>query len=161
MKIRVSKDYTAFAAAHFATYDGDQCEPLHGHNYHVAVSVEGPLDENAFVFNFVPLKKMMRAVCDSLDHRLLLPTQNPHLSITHDATSYQVRYRHKYYVFPREDVLQLPIPNTTAECLAEWIGQQLWARLQQAGGGHLTALEVEVEETTGQRAFCRLPNPAG
>jgi 6-pyruvoyltetrahydropterin/6-carboxytetrahydropterin synthase len=151
--IRVAKDYTSFASAHFATFEGDQCEPLHGHNYRVAVSLSGPLDENAFVYNFVPLKKLMRTVCDRLDHRLLLPTGNPHLAITADATSYTIRYRHKTYVIPREDVVQLPIPNTTAECFAEWIGHELLAQLCAAGAQNLTEIAVEVEETIGQKAW--------
>jgi 6-pyruvoyltetrahydropterin/6-carboxytetrahydropterin synthase len=30
--IRIAKERHVFSAAHFITYDGDLCEPLHGHN---------------------------------------------------------------------------------------------------------------------------------
>jgi 6-pyruvoyltetrahydropterin/6-carboxytetrahydropterin synthase len=159
-KVRVSKDYTVFAAAHFVSYDDDQVEPLHGHNYRAALSVEGDLDErNAYVYNFVPLKRALRAICDSLDHRLLLPTGNPLVAIEHTSGAYHVRSAGKTYVFPEEDVVQLPITNTTAEMLAQWIGGELNARLAGTDGFRpgLTALEVEVEESFGQRAFCRWP----
>jgi 6-pyruvoyltetrahydropterin/6-carboxytetrahydropterin synthase len=53
-------------------------------------------------------------------------------------------------------VVQLPIPNTTAEHLAEWIGGELAAALRAKGANNLTALEVEVEETFGQSAFCKI-----
>lgn len=161
-RIRVTKDYLGFSSGHFITYDGDQCEPLHGHNYYAAVMVEGDLDENAYVFNFVIIKKVLRAICDRLDHRMLLPTGNPHLTITSDDTSYTVRYQHKTYVMPREDVVHLPIPNTTSECLSRWLGEQLIADLQTQGHSlaGLRAIEVEIEETIGQRAFCRLDLPA-
>jgi len=53
--VRMSKDYLVFSAAHFITYDGDVCEPLHGHNYRVAAEVYGPLDENSYVVDFIAL----------------------------------------------------------------------------------------------------------
>ena len=153
-RVRVVKDNLVFCAGHFITYDG-ACEPLHGHNYRATVTLEGPLDESEYVFNFVTLKKMMKVICDRLDHRMLLPSRNPLLDIQSDTAGYTVRYQHKTYVFPREDVVQLPVPNTTAEHLASWIGEQLAASLGAEGAAHLTALEVEVEETTGQSAVCR------
>ncbi len=155
-KVRVTKDYTVFCAGHFITYEGDKCEALHGHNYRAAVVVEGPLGEDAYVFDFITLKRLLRAVCDRLDHKMLLPLENPHLTLTDDGVSVTVRYRHKHYVFPSDEVVRLPIPNTTAEKLAEWIGGELWPALAQQDGGALTALEVEVEESFGQSATCRL-----
>ena len=161
-KVRISKDYTGFSAAHFVTYDGDQIEPLHGHNYRAALSIEGDLDQNAYVFNFVPLKRALRAICDSLDHRLILPTGNPLLEIQHLGGAFQVRADRKHYVFPEEDVVQLPIPNTTAEMLAQWIAGGIETRLREQGGLRegLKLLEVEVEESFGQRAYCRWTLPA-
>lgn len=153
-KVRVVKDNLVFCAGHFITWAGS-CERLHGHNYRTAVTLEGPLDESEFVFDFVSLKRMTKSICDRLDHRVLLPSDNPLLDIRSDDSGYTVRYLHKTYVFPREDVVQLPIPNTTAEHLAAWIGDQLVAALAAEGASHLTALEVEVEETVGQSAFCR------
>ena len=153
-RVRVAKDNLVFCAGHFITYAGT-CESLHGHNYRAAVTLEGTLDESEFVFDFVILKRMMKSICDRLDHRLLLPSHNPLLDIHSDASGFTVRYQHKTYVFPREDVVQLPIPNTTAEHLAAWIGDQLVAALAAEGASQLTVIEVEVEETVGQSAFWR------
>jgi len=153
-KVHVTKDNLVFCSGHFITYEG-QCEPLHGHNYRTGVYLEGELDENQYVFNFVTIKKAMKIICDKLDHMMLLPTNNPLLDIKSDDTSYTIRYQHKTYVFPREDVVQLPIGNTTAENLATWIGGELEAVLKSKGVHHLTCLEIEVEETFGQSAICR------
>jgi len=151
-KVRVTKDNLVFCSGHFITYAGD-CEPLHGHNYRVAVTLAGDLDENAYVFNFVTLKKAMKTICDTLDHRMLLPTDNALLAIESNAEGYTVRYKRKTYVFPREDIVQLPMSNTTAEKLATWFGGQLEPILQSKGAANITTIEVEVEETFGQSAF--------
>ena len=156
-KIEVSKDYTIFAAAHFVTFDGGQIEPLHGHNYRTSAAVEGDLDENSYVANFSILKQALRAVCDRLDHHLLLPSDNPLLDIRHEGEAFFVNAGGKSYRFPAADVIQLPIRNTTSELLAEWIEGELEAALRSAGALRpgLLALEVEVQESFGQRAIYR------
>jgi 6-pyruvoyltetrahydropterin/6-carboxytetrahydropterin synthase len=153
-RVRIEKDYTVFCAGHFITYDGHQCEPLHGHNYQAAVSVEGPLDQNFYVLDFTRLKRALRAVVDRLDHRMLLPTRSAHIQVTPSASEVQATYRDKRYVFPLSDVVLLPVPNTTAEMLAWWIVQELRQTLGAALRG-ATAIEVEVDESSGQRAFYR------
>ena len=62
-RVSVTKDYLVFASAHFITFSGHRCETLHGHNYRVGVVVEGALDpESWFVFDFVVLKRIMKAL---------------------------------------------------------------------------------------------------
>ena len=70
-RVRVERNRLKFAAAHFATFDG-QCEPLHGHNYAVTLEVAGTLTDDAWVCDFGRLKKIGRAICDELDHKFLL-----------------------------------------------------------------------------------------
>jgi len=76
-KVRVTKDHLVFCSGHFISYEGDRCERLHGHNYRTAVEVEGGLDENQYVFDFIALKHRTRAITDELDHRMMLATRNP------------------------------------------------------------------------------------
>ena len=153
-KISVEKDYLVFAAGHFITYSG-RCEKLHGHNYRARVEVEGELDENSLVWDFVSLKRVVRQLVDELDHRMLLPLENPELQLTETDDSIEVLYLERRYVFPRRDVVLLPIPNTTAEMLAHYLAGQLKAELRQRGADRLTALVVEVEESFGQSAWHR------
>ena len=156
-KVYVSKDYTVFCAGHFITYQGDKCEGLHGHNYRAAATLEGQLNEAGYVFDFAILKRILRTICDQLDHRMLLPRDNPLLEITDDGSSVLVSYGQKKYMFPREEVVLLPIVNTTAEKLAEWVGDQIQAELSKLTPHDLTRLEVEIEESFGQSAFCSRP----
>lgn len=151
-KIHVSKDSLIFCAAHFITYDGE-CEPLHGHNYRASVTVEGSLQEDHFVFDFVTLKRLMRDLVNQLDHRTLLPDSNPQFKITLDSGTVTIDAADRHYVLPESDVRILPLPNTTAEMLAKYLAGQLKQQLDQIA--NLTACEVEVEEVIGQSAIYR------
>jgi 6-pyruvoyltetrahydropterin/6-carboxytetrahydropterin synthase len=151
-KVHVSKDYLIFCAAHFITYEGES-EPLHGHNYRVSVTVEGGLQSDEYVFNFVTLKRLMRALVDQLDHRTLLPENNPHFHITREKGEVTVAVENRRYVLPESDVLMLPLSNTTAEKLAEYLAKQL--RLKIGNTANLMACEMEVSEVEGQSAIYR------
>jgi 6-pyruvoyltetrahydropterin/6-carboxytetrahydropterin synthase len=59
------------------------------------------------------------------------------------------------YVFPRGDCAMIPIPNSTAEMLAQYLGTQVRQELTNRGYSHLTSLELEVEENYGQSATYR------
>lgn len=157
-RVSVTKDYLVFASAHFITFAGHRCEALHGHNYRVAATIEGRLDmESWYVLDFGVLKKIMRRLCDEIDHKVLLPLDNPRLQIGGDAESVTVAYDNRpRYVFPRGDCALLPVPNTTVEMLAELLAGKLRAELESAGATGLTAIELEVEENFGQSAVYRV-----
>ena len=157
-RVSVSKDYLVFAAAHFITFRGHQCEPLHGHNYRVAVTVEGELEpECRFVLDFSVLKKSLRRLVDAIDHRVLLPNRSPKLSYEQTDGRVTVLYfGEPLYVFPATDCVMLPIENTTAELIASHLAAQLAQDLRKEGYETLAWLEVEVEENIGQSATYRL-----
>ena len=155
--VSVAKDYLVFASAHFITFAGHRCEGLHGHNYRARVTVEGQLDEDTwFVFDFVVLKRLMRELCDQIDHKVLLPLENPKIRVTEEGDAVKVAYDGKLrYQFPRADCSLLPVPNTTVEMLAELLATRLRAELEKMGARGLTAIEMEVEENFGQWAVYR------
>ncbi|MDF2770824.1 MAG: 6-pyruvoyl tetrahydropterin synthase [Geminicoccaceae bacterium] len=157
-RVSVTKDYLVFASAHFITFAGHRCETLHGHNYRVGVVVEGALDaESWYVFDFVVLKRIMRQLCDAIDHKVLLATKNPHLRIAEEGDSVTVAYDNTpRYVFPARDCALIPVPNTTVEMLAEYLTGQLRTELAGEGAAGVTAIEMEVEENFGQSATYRL-----
>jgi 6-pyruvoyltetrahydropterin/6-carboxytetrahydropterin synthase len=157
-KVSVSKDDLVFSSAHFITFAGHRCEGLHGHNYRVRVTLEGALDEEVwFVFDFVQLKKIMRRLCDEIDHKVLLPLENPKLQVVDAGDSVTVAYEGKpRYVFPKVDCSLLPIPNSTVEMLAELLADRLRGELDTLGARGLTSIEMEVEENFGQWAVYRL-----
>jgi 6-pyruvoyltetrahydropterin/6-carboxytetrahydropterin synthase len=156
-RVAVTKDYTVFASAHFITFAGHRCEALHGHNYRAGIVLEGTLDEQSwYVIDFSVLKKLLRRLCDEIDHKVLLPLENPKLQVTQSDHSVHVAYEGKpRYVFPRDDCVLLPIPNTTVEMLARHLAKQVLAEFERLGIARLTAIEIEVEESFGQSATYR------
>jgi 6-pyruvoyltetrahydropterin/6-carboxytetrahydropterin synthase len=151
-KVRVTKDHLVFCSGHFISYEGDRCERLHGHNYRTAVEIEGGLDENHYVFDFIALKHRTKAITDELDHRMMLATRNPHIVIEESADGVSVRYRDRRWLFPRGDCVLLPIENTTAELLARYIAGRLVEELRKHHRFVPEVLRVEVEENIGQSA---------
>ncbi len=152
-RVSVSKDYLAFSSAHFITLRGHTCESLHGHNYRIGLTVEGPIDaECLFVVDFAILKRLARKYVEQIDHRVLLPTGNPKLAFREaDGNTWVDYFGIPTYHFPTRDCAMMPIANTTAEMIAEWFAVRLRADLE-AEGAKLTFLEIEVEESIGQTA---------
>jgi 6-pyruvoyltetrahydropterin/6-carboxytetrahydropterin synthase len=156
-RVSVTKDYLVFSSAHFITFAGHRCEGLHGHNYRVRVSIEGALNQEAwFVFDFVELKRIMKRLCDEIDHLVLLPLQSDRIKVFEEGDDVRVDVDGKpRYLFPRKDCSLLPIPNTTVEMLAQLLTSRLKETLGAAATKPLTAIEMEVEENFGQTAVYR------
>src|ERR1700733_12088546 len=93
--VHVSKDYLVFCSGHFISYEGDRCERLHGHNYRAAVEIVGLLGENKNGFDFIALKHRTRAITDELDHRMMLATNNPFITITEGPRGVHVQYKER------------------------------------------------------------------
>jgi 6-pyruvoyltetrahydropterin/6-carboxytetrahydropterin synthase len=156
--IDVSKEYFKFSAAHFLIFPDGSAERLHGHNYRVYVELDADLSEHGLVIDFLRIKPIVRDLLASLDEHWIVPGEHPVLEVTErgDGTT-EVRYRERYYAAPSEDVLVLPVNNTSSENLATWIGRELVRKLGQSFPGvRVERLRVAVEETPGQRGYWRL-----
>ena len=153
-KVTVERNTLRFAAAHFTTFAG-QCEPLHGHNYDVIVEVEGELTEDSWVVDFSELKSMTPALCQELDHKFILQRESRALQINEGKSNWKVRFQERGWVFPKSDVVALPIDNTTAERLAEWFAGRLREELASRGATNVASIAVGVEEMPGQAGWWR------
>ncbi|QDU67982.1 6-pyruvoyl trahydropterin synthase family protein [Engelhardtia mirabilis] len=156
--IQIDKEYLKFSAAHFLIFPDGSAERLHGHNYRVYVDLEGRLDPHGLVIDFKEVKPVVRELVDELDEHWLLPRDHPELRIDRrDDGVVEVRYRERYYAAPEEDVIVLPINNTSAENFATWIGREVHRRLAERFPDlEIRDLKVAVEETQGQRGVYRL-----
>jgi 6-pyruvoyltetrahydropterin/6-carboxytetrahydropterin synthase len=134
-----------FSSSHFIV-DHDKCERLHGHNYQVKIELVGKLGENFMVIDFKEAKDKINILCDSLDHRILLPGDSQSLQIQEKDEQIEVRGSEKFYSFPKGDCVILPIPATTAEELAVYLFNQLKKDLPQLD-------RVYVAESEGSTAF--------
>jgi len=168
--IRLAKQDFKFSVAHFTIIGADTAEPLHGHNYRLALEVEGAsVDELGLLADCDRLKRAARAACAALDDRMLMPEASPHLAIGKSGgrhggngpATVAVGFGEREYRFPEGEVLLLPLANVTMELLARWA----WERIAKvARGGAVQTLTVEIEETPGQmcryRAPLAVPRPA-
>src|SRR5687768_8344081 len=156
--VRVAKEVHVFSAAHFITFNGDVCERLHGHNYRVSVEVHGPLDENHYVVDFIALRDELKKITDALDHHMLLPTAHPLIRVNSLGTEVEAVFTPdgRRWVFPAGDCRLLPLANTTAELLAQYIGGQLRDALVARTGAAISRLSVEVDENHGQWGMCEI-----
>jgi 6-pyruvoyltetrahydropterin/6-carboxytetrahydropterin synthase len=158
-RVDVSKQQFVFSAAHFITFAGDICERLHGHNYKVRASVEGPLDENRYVVDFIALRDAVLEETSALDHHMILPSDHAEILVSADSTETTVRFRERRWVFPNEDCVTLPVVNTTAEEIARVIAERVIAKTKDQFGNSLHWIEIAVDENEGQWGVCRLPWP--
>jgi 6-pyruvoyltetrahydropterin/6-carboxytetrahydropterin synthase len=68
---QVSVDET-FSAGHALRGYKGKCENVHGHNYKVRVTLEGPeLDSIGLLCDFTHLKRVIREVTNRIDHKFL------------------------------------------------------------------------------------------
>lgn len=151
-RVRLTKDYLVFCAAHFVTYQGDVCETLHGHNFRVTAEVEGPLDGDHFVVDFVAALAILKELVGRLDHRVLLPTKHALIKVQATADSVEATFRERRWVFPLGDCVLLPVENTSSELLARHLAEQFREALAARLHFHPVRLSVEVDECNGQSA---------
>ncbi|MDO4628693.1 MAG: 6-carboxytetrahydropterin synthase [Planctomycetia bacterium] len=228
--IRLDAATQTFSPAHFITFDSSQCEPIHGHDFHVALELEQSLSPAGYVVDFIPLNETLMEILKKLDHKTLIQGENPNIRFTMEekepedapdmvdwmsrvggwlssvnqyengtekqltpddyfqkmalmatdgmnldeetpekcvlesdsgkceisngmspmSVELEVRYGSRRWVFPMEDCVILPIFNTTAELLAEYIAEQL-AQCELLSAHRWTRLTVEVEEADGMK----------
>lgn len=61
-----------FSAGHALRGYKGKCENVHGHNYRVQITLEGPeLDQIGLLVDFTHIKKVMRDLIKRLDHQFI------------------------------------------------------------------------------------------
>jgi 6-pyruvoyl tetrahydropterin synthase/QueD family protein len=152
--IKVYKQYFNFAASHFMLFKDGTREPLHGHNYRVQIKGNALDLNDDMVFDFLDIKPIVREVCDSLDHKLLIPQNNSQLKIEQkEKNIVLITPDGSIFSIPESDVLLLPIENTSAERIAAYLAYQIRDLILKRYQFEFSELEVEVEETPGQAAI--------
>jgi len=154
--VRIAGDNLIYSAAHFIVLPDGTCEPLHGHNYRVAVELSGPLDEFDCVIDFLALLRIMKSILAELDHAVLLPTRHAAIRVAAGEEEVEVRFGPRRWVFPRAECRLLPLSSTTVELMANHLAQRLLEVLTAQGFAQPRQVRVELEESPGCRATCEL-----
>jgi len=151
--IKVYKQYFNFAASHFMIFENGTREPLHGHNYRVMFRGVAPKLSGDMVFDFLDIKPIVRDICNTLDHKLIIPKDHPLLRIDRAESNTVITTPDKcVFSIPTTDVLLLPIVNSSAELIAMYISSEVRRLVDEKYKFKFSELEIEVEETPGQSA---------
>jgi 6-pyruvoyltetrahydropterin/6-carboxytetrahydropterin synthase len=98
----------------------------------------------------------LKAITDELEHHMLLPLEHPTIHVRAEEREVEVRFEDRRWVFPRSECALLPMPNTTAELLARYIGKRLLADLENRTGIRPERIQVSMDESNGQWGICEL-----
>lgn len=152
-RLEISKENFKFSSSHFTVFSADQAEHLHGHNYRVSVELTFQTvdTQTQMAVDFNTIKKAVRALCDGLDEKILVPKSSPFLKISkspHYEGHTEVRFQARIYTFPTSEVIFVPVTNITSEALAKHLHDELSPVIPPSA----TALTVTVQETAGQSA---------
>lgn len=151
--LNLHKQNFKFSAAHFLIFDKQSAERLHGHNYQVKVNITVPQDQSlskeGYFVDFNVFKKAIKAKLDEWDEMVLLPGKHEDMKFAESGPSLEVRFRERFYAFPKNEVLRLPVTNTSVEQLSQLLATYFLHEFKVHG---VQKVQVSVEETRGQGA---------
>lgn len=145
-----------FSAAHAGLHDGTY-EPLHGHTFTVTVRVTGELDAYGMIIDFAAVKHTMRDLVRPLRRRVLLADRPAAGELRVIDRELHVTAPAKRYVFPADDTVLLPVPNTTTEAIAGFLLDGLLADIGDRPGLHRVELELAEAPDTSAVVTAELP----
>lgn len=146
--LEVGRGEFGFSAAHTGLHDGE-FETLHGHSFHVTLRLSGTPGADGMLVDFAKVKAALREAIAPLRRRTLMPGEAPEVRITRENDTLSICAGRKRYVLPADDVMVLPLTNTTTEALADYLLVQVLTRLR---GTSLTAVELKLSEATDASA---------
>ena len=107
-----------FSSGHALRGYKGKCENVHGHNYKVRVTLEGPqLDSVGLLYDFTHLKRVIREIVGGVDHKFL------------------------------NDMAPFDVINPSAENLAKYFYDDTKIRLSKVTNGRVKVKDVTVFET--------------
>jgi len=142
------KSNIMFSSAHILL-GHKRCGVLHGHTYAINLKIYGNKDEQDFVIDFAHVKKVLRDIADSLDHKVLIPKDNSYFKILDKEII--VEFEGKKYVFPKDDCIFLPMKNITAENLSQYVLDEMIKGFDIPE--NISKLEIGIDEGFGQGAW--------
>ena len=155
-----------FSSAHIIP-GHESCGFIHGHSYFVDVEIEGErAGKFDFVVDFKDVKSYTKAICDELDHRLLIPVynnlidfkdfdkENDYIFNLKKADTVRFKIDGKGYALPSVDCVFLPLPYSSAEELSRFFAESLAKKLNESYD-NLEYVAVCVNEGIGQGAEYR------
>jgi 6-pyruvoyltetrahydropterin/6-carboxytetrahydropterin synthase len=151
--LQLAKQNFKFSAAHFLIFDEKSAERLHGHNYQIRVEIGIPDQEavkaTGFFVDFNVFKKFIKSALDRWDEMVILPKEHPDMKFSTKGAVLEVNFRERFYAFPANEVVLLPITNTSVEQLSRLLAEDFMNEFRRH---KVSFVSVYVEETLGQGA---------
>jgi len=151
-RIEVSKQALNFSIAHFTIFSRTEREDLHGHNFQLECEATAELGADGLMFDYGILKRVLKALCDEIDEKMILPEKSPYLTIEAREDYVVARFNGERIPFLPRDVKTLPIANTTVEEFSHYFLDRLRNHPEIEDRGIL-ALTVRVSSSPGQRGI--------
>ena len=120
-----------FHVAHRISGAGYGLDRLHGHTYDIRLSLAGK-DQVAFLYPFEALMQMMVETVEPLDNKVLLADGGGNVAKFEDGTVTYVSADERRYMFPRDDIVLLPVREVTVEALADYLLNQILEKLRKS-----------------------------
>jgi len=136
-----------FSAAHAGLHCGE-FEPLHGHSFTVTLRLHGEQDETGMVCDFTDVKNALAQAIAPLKRRTLMPAAPPGGRCDREAGQVVIACGAKLYSLPADDVVLLPVRNTTTEQIAAWLLDQVLPVLGKPGLRQAELILAEAPDTS-------------
>ncbi|MEM6640849.1 MAG: 6-carboxytetrahydropterin synthase [Pseudomonadota bacterium] len=149
--MRIRNPRMNFNAGHFTIFSATEREDLHGHSFFIGSTFKGPIDDNGLAFDYTIAKRILQALCGSLDEKVLLPEASPHLKLGKKDGYVTASYADETLMFLPRDVVTLPVRNVTLEELARYFCMQVVDH-DTMQGLPVNLIAVEVYTAQGQSA---------
>lgn len=134
-------------------------ETLHGHNYNVSLKVKGHIQNDGYVVDFSILKKIVKNICNTIDHRFIIPTNSDVLKIEKINNNFQITCEdNSVYSFPQNDCVEIPIKHSSTEEIGHYILNKVIDAIGMdfLKSRSVTYIEISVSESLTQKAIvCR------
>jgi 6-pyruvoyltetrahydropterin/6-carboxytetrahydropterin synthase len=141
-----------FSASHALISDNYE-EGLHGHNYQVEIEIEGNVDTNGMIIDFIFLENLLLQALSDWDHYVLFPLKNEDIKIRENRDNIEINYGRRFYSIPRDEVKLLNCTNVTTEALAQLLGENMRIRLKQESfWKRIQTIKITIWETSFYRA---------
>lgn len=134
-----------FSATHLIA-GHSKCGRLHGHDYAINAVIEGEIGADGVIMDFISVKEFLRGVASELDHKVLVPGNDP--SVVQKGESLRYSAGGKSYEFPLSDCVLLDVSVTSAEELSEWVMRRLLEKVRFPE--NVKRVEIGVDEGRGQ-----------
>ncbi|RMF96962.1 MAG: 6-pyruvoyl tetrahydrobiopterin synthase [Planctomycetota bacterium] len=153
-EIEIASPKLRFSAAHFIAFDTQTIEPVHGHDYTVDAFISTQMGPHGYGIDFLEAEDVLHRLVQSWDHKVLLPETGHLIDVRQTDQGVEVTFGAKRWMFPREDVVLLPVENTTSELLCRHLLTQFLASLSPRTRGMIRSLRIRLRESGGFAASC-------